>query len=324
MTNDCVCIIIQPVPVAERVVFMKRKHSEKLKKRFKCYCVSLAVLLFLAAGDTAILVAEYLCENEAHTLPSYARDDVTELLLKETRTAQDYEQLYRQTGLTQAGIARLETTYQTKNNFVAQTLAFQDALFSQCEIGHERVSPVTSRDIITSRNGGASSVYTPLVPLENGDVLVTSVCHTFGWRHGHAALVVDAPAKTVLESVTVGENSMLTIDGASWFQANANFMLLRLKDEYRTKIDPAKVASEAVKNLNDIPYSLTVGIFSKKDLGTHPRATHCGHLVWQAYKNFGLDVDGNGGPVVTAKDIARSEYFEPVQVFGFDLDALWR
>ena len=57
--------------------------------------------------------------------------------------------------------------------------------------------------------------------------------------------------------------------------------------------------------------------------GRRPYATHCSHLVWQAYKHFGYDIDSDGGPLVTCNDIARSDLLEVVQVYGFDPDALW-
>ena len=69
-----------------------------------------------------------------------------------------------------------------------------------------------------------------------------------------------------------------------------------------------------------IPYSAFAGIFTAKD---SIQKTQCAHLVWYAYRQFGLDLDGNGGALVLPFDLANSSQMELVQVFGFDPDRLW-
>ena len=304
---------------------MKKRAGKKGNKKLRGLCIALGVCLFLAAADGGFLIANVLAERTARTLPSYARQPIEETLKKPALSASDYEFLYRQTGLSQAGILRLKEKSASEAAFEKSMLEFQDALFLECEIGHEFVSPVTLRDyaVTTSENGSSAEFYAPLVPLENGDVLVTSVCHTLGWRHGHSALVVEAGNETVLESVAPGRNSTVTFGGAFWFRESPNFMVLRLKNEYRSLADPEQVAAAAKNTLYDLPYSFTVGFFSKKDQGEKPKHTHCSHLVWQAYKSFGVDIDGNGGALVTSRDIARSDRLEVVQVYGFDPVKLW-
>ena len=300
---------------------MKHDTVNNSKKALRLCYILLAVFVFFAAFVTALVAANVACERFAHIRPSYGREEITAILAKDERTDAEYGVLYRQTGLSAQGISRLERRYTNKDEFLRAALAYQDALFDDYDFSHEVIGPVSSRDVL-AQNGVPR--YAPLCPLENGDILVSSSCHTFGWRHGHAALVIDAQSGSVLESVTVGVNSSITYDGAEWFQSCASFLLLRLKDDYRDRIDPAQVAVSAVKSLNDIPYSLTVGIFGKKDQGERPRATHCSHLVWQAYKNFGIDLDANGGGLVSSQDLANSGYLEVVQAFGFDPDQLWR
>ena len=82
-----------------------------------------------------------------------------------------------------------------------------------------------------------------------------------------------------------------------------------------------KVAEYALKNLVGINYSSLVGIFSSKNSISK---THCSHLVWYAYKQFGIDLDSNGGTMVMSKDIANSPYLEIVQIFGFEPNKLWK
>ncbi|MCI8500104.1 MAG: hypothetical protein HFE28_05790 [Clostridia bacterium] len=300
---------------------MKHDTVNNSKKALRICYILLAVFVFFAAFVTALVAANVACERFAHIRPSYGREEIVPILAKDEKTEAEYGVLYRQTGLSAQGISRLERSYTNKDEFLRAALAYQDALFDDYDFSHEVIGPVSSRDVLT-QNG--VSRYAPLCPLENGDILVSSSCHTFGWRHGHAALVIDAQSGSVLESVTVGVNSSITYDGAEWFQSCASFLLLRLKDDYRDRIDPAQVAVSAVKTLNDIPYSLTVGIFGKKDQGERPRVTHCSHLVWQAYKNFGIDLDANGGGLVSSQDLANSRYLEVVQAFGFDPEQLWR
>ena len=98
-------------------------------------------------------------------------------------------------------------------------------------------------------------------------------------------------------------------------------MVLGLKDASRE--ERKEIASWAGNNLRGIEYSLFTGFFNAKDQSSDPKTTHCSHLVWQAFKRFGYDIDSDGGPLVTCNDIARSELLEVVQVYGFDPDELW-
>lgn len=156
--------------------------------------------------------------------------------------------------------------------------------------------------------------------MQAGDVFVNSSTHTLGFRNGHAALVLDRYG-TVLESFEYGLDSSITANAHQWFAQSSNFILLRLKNV--DKETREKIALDAKNQLLGIPYSIAVGVFSKKDQNVSPKSTHCSHLVWQAYKNAGYDIDSNGGLVVTPRDIARSPLFEVVQVYGFGPETLW-
>ena len=46
--------------------------------------------------------------------------------------------------------------------------------------------------------------------------------------------------------------------------------------------------------------------------------------MWYAYNAFGVDLDSNGGLVVTPRNIANSPLVEVVQVFGIDPVKLWK
>ncbi|MBD5636596.1 MAG: hypothetical protein HDP28_02070 [Clostridia bacterium] len=294
------------------------------KRLYRFLSVLLGVLVFSAALIIACLIADAVCERTAHTTPSYQKEDITEIADKSgTWTDEEIDFLYRQTGLGKSALLTMKSEIVYENDeFVplsSRLKVFQDALYYEGETEHELVADVSKRDLM-------KEFLAPIAPLEEGDIFVNSSTHTLGFRNGHAAIVLDEDG-TVLESFELGRDSSVTTNGHKWFAESSNFIILRLKDlntgEVADKDLRARIAREAREKLKGIPYSLATGIFSKKDQGTSPKVTHCSHLVWQAYKNFGYDIDSNGGRVVTPRDIARSPLFEVVQVYGFDPEKLW-
>ena len=280
-------------------------------KRVLCVaaCVLYAVVLFVALLCSALLIADAAVDASARTLPSYPREDISALLTKQTWTEDDYETLYLQTGLGRSALDEMKGDDE-------RILSFQDALFYEGELAHEIVAVTTKRDVFAD-----ASYRAPLVDLQDGDVLVTSTCHTLGWRNGHSALVVDGARGSLLESVSLGIPSTVNTFGSNWFRYGTNFLVLRLKGA--SAEERAEIARTARERLYDIPYSLTVGFLSPKDQGETPQGTHCSHLVWQAFHYFGYDIDSDGGPLCSTHDIAASDLFEVVQVFGFDPVRLW-
>ena len=156
-----------------------------------------------------------------------------------------------------------------------------------------------------------------LAPLQDGDVLVSAASHFFGWRNGHAALVVDAAEGRTLEcamfSAEFGQ-----VSNWAW---RANFVVLRLKNAGQAQ--RAAIARQAARRLLHTPYSISVGLFSPKGNGSQVPATQCAHLVWSAFAAFGYDVDATGGGIVTPCDIACSPAFEVVQIYGLAPDSRW-
>lgn len=292
---------------------MKNKVFRKTRIALSVF---LAILLFLFATVTFFLVASLTVDGSARVLPSYAREDLAPLLAKprEERTEEDYALLARQTG-----VLPREVLEGLSNE---EILAFQSALFFRGEVRHDSVAFTTPHDTLWDPETG-NAVVAPIVDLQPGDILVSSTCHTFGWRHGHAALYLSGGR--LLQSFTLGYNSEATSASLAncvpWFQKAANFIVLRPKgcDEAARKA----IADNAEQSLTDVPYSLTVGLFSPKDQGQTPAGTNCSHLVWQAYKNAGYDLDSDGGPVCTCRDIANSPLLEVVQYYGFDPAKGW-
>jgi len=160
--------------------------------------------------------------------------------------------------------------------------------------------------IITREDYLADGSSHTLPALENGDILLTFSTHSFGWRHGHAGLVVDAERGLTLEAVLVGRPSAV-ISMEHW-RYYSTLYVFRLKDA-----DPEvrqAVAEFAMNTLNEIPYRLTSGLYGApaEDAVT----AQCSYLVWYAYAHFGYDLDSDGGRLVTVADLAASPLLEIV------------
>ncbi len=280
------------------------------------FAVLLALILLIVFF---LAIAEGVVDNSAYYPPLRPKEDISELVMKDEWTEEDIDVLYHQTGLKRPALEELK-----KNPL--SILPFQEALYREYVFEHEAAAFTTPHDQIKGykrvTEEGEEIVFSliPMAPLEEGDVIVSSSCHTFGWRNGHAAIVIDGATKTILECVGPGLKS--SRGSAEWFQYASNFMVLRLKD--KTKEERKQIAVYAANHLHGIEYSILTGFFgSPKDQGPEPKTTHCSHLVWQAYKYAGYDIDSDGGIVCTTCDIANCDLFEVVQVFGFDQDKLW-
>ncbi len=279
--------------------------------------VLLAIFIFLFACDLLFVCAALTVDRTARVTPSYEKIDLEPILEKPRAewSDDDFAVLSRQTGiLLREAFDGLEAD---------EIRAFQDAFFFEGDVEHEEVAAgLVYHDILIDPADGRT-FYAPIVALEPGDVLISSTSHLFGWRHGHAALVLTY--ERLLQSAVIGTNSSISnfVDGngIGWFTSASNFMVLRLKG---ADADARRaIAEEAEKDLVGVPYHFTAGIFTPKDQGTSPTDTYCSHLVWQAFKNAGYDLDADGGPCCTPRDIANSSHLEVVQTYGFDIDKGW-
>lgn len=150
-----------------------------------------------------------------------------------------------------------------------------------------------------------------LPPLEDGDILLTDCAHSFGWRHGHAALVLDGRLGLTLEAVTVGVPS--DIQSAQRWRRYPTFTVMRLKNA--DPVTRRAVAEYALEHLRQVPYRLTSGLFDDS-LPSELSGSQCAYLVWYAYRQFGYDLDSDGGRLVTVEDLRRSPYLEVVARVG--------
>ena len=138
--------------------------------------------------------------------------------------------------------------------------------------------------------------------IQDGDIIVTDSTYCFCFRHGHAAMVVDAKKGITLEAFGIGTESELS--SLNEWRRYPHVVVLRLKAPESTRKAIAKYARE---RLTGIPYMLSPGVIGDKDMGGVYWGTQCAHLVWAAFQAFGYDIDGDGGWLITPEDFTVSE-----------------
>lgn len=278
-----------------------KRLSKKIIFAIVCAAVIGSILIAFAGLQIAFMVAD---EIECWR-PDYDKKDISVILDKKELTPGDYAELYKQTGVTKIGIDRaLENGEAGKQKI----LKIQNDFFAEHNVINEYFAPLVCQDKTDRR---MSYIY-----LEDGDIIVSSSTHISSWRAGHAGLVTNAAGNSILQASAIGESS--DYGTMADFNDRVNFMILSPKVDAEVK---AQVVDYAKTNLVGKIYDPTVGVFSKKtDIGK----TQCAHLVWAAYYQFGIDLDANGGLVVTPWNLANSPYVDVVQVFGIDLVKLWK
>lgn len=280
-----------------------KTHKKPSRTRHK-----LRVLLFWLNIMALFLTAWTInCEPRAHVTPPYSQTDISALLEARYLTASDYQTLYRQTGLSHTAVEKL-----LAQNRQEEILKAQEYYFREIHVSCEPNTIVSREERITDKEGR------PVIDVEKGDILITFCSHTFGWRNGHAALVIDPENRLTLEAQVLGEPSrILSLDRWERYPSYAVLRLTEADRETRSGI-----ADYARKHLVDIPYHLTAGLplFTEQvknvDGTMSPSGTQCAHLVWYAYSMFGYDLDSDGGFIVTPEDLFRCGRLEIVQSYG--------
>ncbi len=249
-----------------------------------------------------LVVRHFINASVVYYKVPYEKQDIADVIRKDNLTDEDFMLIYKQTGIS-PGVAK-ELINDKNYEFLEE---MNDLYFN--EPNSEKIYiawPVTLQETNTDRR-------TPLVPLKTGDILITFNTHTLDWRHGHAALVLDGNSNTLLEHMAIGQTSCVT-NARSWGDYPA-FAVLRYPDE---KVS-AQAAAYAQEHLIGLEYNILAGFFKKdKSDENKPSSSHCSHIVWQAYKAHGVDIDQNGGIFVTPKDIARSQKLKVVQIYGLN------
>lgn len=287
-------------------------------------------LLFLTALSAALALWTASAERQAHYTPDYSQMDLFPLLQKQSLTEEDYAVIFQQTGLAKAGVdalfasGRQDALLSLQQRFFArvEVECTHDNLFVRSE-RLLNIAPVlqnpgnqvnrTYNRLKIDDSACTASDFLPTV--QAGDILITFSGHVFGWRSGHAGIVVDAEEGLTLEAIMPGcDSEICSLEG---WREYPGFALLRLKGV--SLEDRERIAAYAREYLAGLPYSLLAfSEISDFEVDNIPSGTQCAHLVWYAYHSFGYDLDSNGGLVVTPADLYRSDLLELVQIYGLN------
>lgn len=312
---------------------------KKEKKRQVCGKRIASVIAVLAMTSFFTL---YNWTNEvvktAHITPLTPRINIDNLIGKNELSNQEIQIISEQTGINMAITEMLLEQEQEK-----KLLELQEAYYAPVSIETIRTTPLTICEYVIDENGEYTKG-TSIVNLQDGDIVITKNSRFLGWRNGHAGLVVDAEKGLVLEAVMLGTNTKLcSIRG---WEKYPSFLVLRLKEEFKNTYEIEKVVSFAEQNLLGIPYQLHAGIWGritglfekeysdeKKEQKSQSRkmqddelaqvaeaallGTHCAHVIWYAYQQIGIDLDSDGGLLVTPYDIQNSPYLKIIQSYGY-------
>jgi uncharacterized protein YycO len=289
---------------------MVYKKSKKIKHKKLLITASILLIIF-----AIISILEALTEPSAYIRPDYDKKDISSILEKTNLSDDDYKELFYQTGLGKTAVDEILN----HDDGVSEIFKFQENFFKNNKILCESIGIITSQESIV--NGEGKPMYGfDLAPYENGYVLITKATHSLGWRHGHAAIITDAENKETLEAVILGSNTRF--QNINKWRVYPSFMMLKLKDNSQETLD--EVAKFAKENLYDIPYGLTVGLTAKKNpVPENIKSTQCSHVAWYPFMQYGFDVDSDGSWLVTPKDIANSDLFEVVQIYGVNPEDIW-
>ncbi len=268
-------------------------------------------------GACLLLWTEH-AEGSAHFTPEYKPVKLDSCLQKETLTEEDYQLIFCQTGLGRRAVdmLRREAARDGQEKMMQEIRFLQERFFREVTICCEQNTIATRQELLEEmedkgmeQNGEENPICFPA--MEDGDILVTFNCHCFGWRSGHAGIVTNAEEGQVLEATMIGSNS--GIMPLSHWEQYPSVAVLRLKDASRQERE--KIAAYGEENLQDQPYRLSAGLFAAES------GTQCAHLVWKAYLQFGYDLDGDGGRIVTPHDLYESPLLEVIQIYGMDPEA---
>ena len=253
-------------------------------------------------------------EPKAYIKPQYSKENIELLINKKVLTENDYKLLFRQTGLGPAAVDFLRS-----NNRQQELGELQALFFAEVEVECEANTIISKEERIEEvklpiKDRGRAKI--PYV--EAGDILITFNCHAFGWRNGHAALVVEAEDRLALAARVRGTDS--SIGAMAHWERYPSFAVLRLKGA--SKEQRAEIAAYAAENLIDVPYRLEAGVWErvwKSEKEAALSGTQCAHLIWYTYQHFGYNLDSDGGVIVTPRDLYESPLLEVIQIYGMNI-----
>lgn len=283
--------------------------EKKTKARRRRWLLLPALLVLLAAGY--YLLQHVWPHRVRPFVPDYAPVELAATLDRDVLSEADYALLYAQTGLSPTAIEDLRALGQAGRDQIIET----QRLFFQPPQG-ETCAPLgyVTREHRYYDEAGKLVYGVPLAPLKPGDILVSFSTHTAGWRHGHAGLVLDPEGEVTLEAVVLGSDSS-RMNLRHW-RTYSTLMVLRPKADDALRL---RAVEYAETYLEGKPYSLISGVFGPKfQPEDGPHSGHCAYLPWCAWASQGIDLDGDGGKVVTVGDLAAGDRVEVIQIWGLD------
>lgn len=311
----------QPDIVYTKIHYRRKRTGNpavKKHKKRKLWLLGITAVAFL------LLLWGYAVEPQARYTPDYEKENIETYLWKTTLSETDYRVLFAQTGLAQSAVDVLRTEGREE-----ELLILQEKLFAEIPIQCEP-NTIISREELVAENSveedsltisaeravrNTQEIYAEIPYVEDGDILITFNAHVFGWRNGHAAMVVDAEQRLTLEARVLGSDS--TLMSLEHWRKYPSFVVLRLKNA--TKEERQTIAEFAESEMQSRPYRLTAGWGDWMYPKSMTEGTQCAHLVWYAYQQFGYDLDSDGGLIVTPRDLYESPLLEFVQVYGMPI-----
>ncbi|MEG1930139.1 MAG: hypothetical protein RR131_03270 [Anaerovorax sp.] len=246
-------------------------------------------------------------EKNACWSPNYEKLSLEHLEKKRQFSDAEYELIYKQTGLGPPAADKIAKMGQSFK-------AYQEDFFRSPTYVCEKIGMITYEEKNVDEDGNRKPAF-DIPDIQEGDVLITKNTHSMGWRHGHSAIVANSHSGQTLEAVLWGEDSIL--QRVDKWTGYPSFILLRPKEDGLGK----RAAKYAVEDMKGVPYGLFTGIPEKSP--EIVKKTQCAHLIWYPYFQAGYDVDSDGGWLVTPNDLANSDFFSVVQVYGVNPEKLW-
>ena len=277
-------------------------------KKFKALYISIGSILGLAV--LVYILLGFHARRNMFFVPEVDYVDLKPILQQQNFSKEDYNTLYHQTGLAAPMIDMLKE----EPDFEDTILRFQKGYLQSPRIVKTAMTPITNLDIAQDESGKQIPAF-EMAPYDNGYIFLTKSTYTYNWRHGHAGIVIDKVRGKVLESLEPFTVSME--QNASKWTLYPTFKMMRLKGANQDQLD--EIARYAAENMKGIPYN----ILAMKTNKPVPSSTHCSHIIWHIFNQFGIDLDSSGGIFVSPGDIGRSPYLETLQIYGFDPDKDW-
>jgi uncharacterized protein YycO len=232
--------------------------------------------------------------------PDYPKEDITPVLYKDSYSDEDYEFLYRQTGLGKIGIDELVSLGDYK-----KIITIHHQFFDKQNLTFDRFSVFAA---VQRR----SDTVTLHASLANGDILYSPSTYFSFAEIGHTAIVIDEENEIMAQASGYG-TPLMNVDVRSFF-ARPMYVILRVNISEDERLGAVNFVN---KNCLGAKYSIFAGLTEKESDGKM-ETTHCSHFIHAAYASVGIDLNTDGGKIIMPRDIFNSPNVSVVQVFGID------